>query len=263
MTLTERNHQELARRLHQARLEAREVPPLTKTHPELPLRDAYAIQAEGIQLRIAQGERVVGLKMGLTSEAKRKQMNLDSPVYGVLTHKMQVPAGGVFRLQGTIHPKIEPEMAFRTSSELRGRITREQALEACDSVMAAMEILDSRYIDFKYFSLPDVVADNSSSSMFVLGTTERTPGELDLTKLQMSMEVNGTQVQSALSSAISGDPLLSVVQLCELLDARGESLPAGSIVLAGAATAAHMLQPGDSVRLTVDGLGSVSISVTQ
>ncbi|MDY7228975.1 fumarylacetoacetate hydrolase family protein [Hyalangium sp. s54d21] len=259
--MTQRNHQELAQLLDQARLDARSVPPLTKSQPELPLPDAYAIQAEGIRLRTARGERVVGLKMGLTSEAKRKQMNLDSPVYGVLTDRMQVPADGVFRLQGFIHPKIEPEIAFRTSRELRGRITREEALEACSSAMAAMEILDSRYIDFKYFSLPDVVADNSSSSMFVLSTTERPPRELDLARLPMSMEVNGAQVQSALSSAISGDPILSVVQLCELLDARGESLPAGSIVLAGAATVAHMMQPGDQVRLTVEGLGSVAISV--
>ncbi|WP_317987981.1 2-keto-4-pentenoate hydratase [Hyalangium gracile] len=259
--MTERNHQELARQLDQARLEAREVPPLTRTHADLPLPDAYSIQAEGIRLRLARGERVVGLKMGLTSEAKRKQMNLDSPVYGVLTDRMQVQAGGIFRLQGFIHPKIEPEIAFRTSRELRGRITREEALDACSSAMAAMEILDSRYLDFKYFSLPDVVADNSSSSMFVLGTTERPPRELDLGRLQMSMEVNGTQVQSALSNAISGDPVLSVVQLCELLAQRGESLPAGSIVLAGAATAAHMMKPADQVRLTVDGLGSVEISV--
>jgi 2-oxo-3-hexenedioate decarboxylase len=261
MEMTQRSHQELAQLLDQARLGERAVPPLTKAHPELQLRDAYDIQAEGVRLRTAQGERVVGLKMGLTSEAKRKQMNLDSPVYGVLKDRMRIEAGGVFRLPGSIHPKIEPEIAFRTSRELRGRITREQALEACACAMAAMEILDSRYIDFKYFSLPDVVADNSSSSMFVLGTTERPPRELDLLRLQLSMEVNGAQAQSALSSAISGDPLLSVVQLCELLDARGESLPAGSIVLAGAATAAHMLRPGDQVRLTVEGLGSVSVSV--
>lgn len=257
------NPQELARLLDQARLDAQSIPPLTRTRPELSLPDAYSIQAEGIRLRTARGEKVVGLKMGLTSEAKRKQMNLDSPVYGVLTDRMQVPAGGVFRLQGFIHPKIEPEIAFRTSRELRGRISREEALEGCASVFAAMEILDSRYLDFKYFSLPDVVADNSSSSMFVLGTTERSPRELELGRLEMVMEVNGARVQSALSSAISGDPVLSVVQLCELLDARGEVLPAGSIVLAGAATAAHMLQPGDEVRLTVEGLGSVSVSVTR
>ncbi|PTL84451.1 2-keto-4-pentenoate hydratase [Vitiosangium sp. GDMCC 1.1324] len=259
--MTARMHEELAQLLDQARLEAREIPPLTRQHTDLSLPDAYAIQAEGIRLRTSRGERVVGMKMGFTSEAKRRQMNLDSPVYGVLTDKMQVPSGGTFRLQGSIHPKIEPEIAFRTSRELRGRITREQALEACSSVFAAMEILDSRFVGFKYFSLPDVVADNSSSSHFVPGTTVRPSRELDLPRLQMVMEVNGQRVAEARSDAISGDPLLSVVQLCELLDQRGEALPAGSIVLSGAATAAHMLQPGDKVRLTVEGLGDVSVSV--
>ena len=254
-------HVELARLLDQARLETREVPPLTRQHPDLSLRDAYSIQAEGIRLRTARGERVVGQKMGLTSVAKRKQMNLDSPVYGVLTDRMRVPAGGVFRLPGSLHPKIEPEIAFRTSRELRGTLTREQALEACSSVFAAMEILDSRFIDFKYFSLPDVVADNSSSSHFILSPQERSPRELDLLQLPMVMEVNGERVQAARAEAISGDPVLSVVQLCALLAERGEALPAGSVVLAGAATAAHMMRPGDRIRLSVEGLGEVAVSV--
>jgi 2-oxo-3-hexenedioate decarboxylase len=253
--------EELARSLDEARLGARARPPLTREHPGLTLPQAYALQAEGVRLRTSRGERVVGLKMGLTSEAKRRQMNLDSPVYGVLTDAMRVPAGGTLRLAGTIHPKIEPEVAFRTARELRGRVTREQALEACESVFAALEVLDSRYLDFKYFSLPDVVADNSSSSLFVLGTTERPPRELELARLEMVMEVNGERVQSARSDAISGDPLLSVVQLCELLEERGEALPAGSIVLAGAATAAHVLRPGDHIRLSVEGLGEVEVSV--
>ena len=259
--MTAHMHEELARLLDQARLEAREIPPLTRAHPDLTLRDAYAIQAGGIRLRVSRGERVVGWKMGFTSEAKRRQMNLDSPIYGVLTDRMRVPAGGTLRLQGSIHPKIEPEIAFRTSRELRGRITREQALDACASVFAAMEILDSRYVGFNYFSLPDVVADNASSFLFVPGTTERPPREMDLLRLHMVMEVNGERVQAARSDAISGDPLLSIVQLCELLDQRGASLPAGSIVLAGAATAAHMLRPGDRSRLTVDDLGDVTVSV--
>lgn len=251
---------ELARRLDAARRERREVPPLTHDLPELSLPDAYAVQEEGLRLRQAQGERVVGLKMGLTSEAKRRQMNLDSPVYGVLTDRMHVAAGGVISLAQGIHPKIEPEIAFRTARELRGQVTRDEVLDACESVFAAMEILDSRYRDFKYFSLPDVVADNSSSSLFVLGEVEHPPRALDLTRLEMKMSVNGALVQSARSDAISGDPVLSVVQLCALLAQRGQVLPAGSIVLAGAATAAHMLQPGDRVRLDVVGLGSVEVS---
>ncbi|MCP3165021.1 2-keto-4-pentenoate hydratase [Myxococcus qinghaiensis] len=251
---------ELARRLDDARRERRELPPLTNELPQLTLPEAYAVQEAGLQLRLAAGERVVGLKMGLTSEAKRRQMNLDSPVYGVLTDRMRVAADGVIQLGRGIHPKIEPEIAFRTARELRGTVTREEALDACESVFAAMEILDSRYRDFKYFSLPDVVADNSSSSLFVLGEEERSPRALDLTRLEMKMSVNDALVQSARSDAISGDPVLSVVQLCALLAERGQVLPAGSIVLAGAATAAHMLQPGDRVRLVVEGLGSVAVS---
>ncbi|NMO21132.1 4-oxalocrotonate decarboxylase [Pyxidicoccus fallax] len=254
------DHQELARALDAARLERREVAPLTREVPQLSLPDAYAIQEAGIRLRLSRGERVVGLKMGLTSEAKRRQMNLDSPVYGVLTDRMQVPADGVVRLSEGIHPKIEPEIAFRIGRELKGKVTRDEALDACVSVFAAMEILDSRYRDFKYFSLPDVVADNSSSSLFVLGTAEHPPRAMDLTRLEMKMSVNGEVVQAARSDAISGDPVVSLLQLCELLAERGQVLPAGSIVLAGAATAAHMLKPGDRVQLTVEGLGSVAVS---
>jgi len=254
------DHPELARALDAARLERREVAPLTREVPHLSLADAYAIQEEGLRLRLSRGERVVGLKMGLTSEAKRRQMNLESPVYGVLTDRMQVQAGGVIALAQGIHPKIEPEIAFRTSRELGGKVTRDEVLDACVSVFAAMEILDSRYRDFKYFSLPDVVADNASSSLFVLGTEVHPPRARDLTRLEMKMAVNGEVVQAARSDAISGDPVLSVIQLCELLALRGQVLPAGSIVLAGAATAAHMLRPGDRVHLTVDGLGSVAVS---
>lgn len=254
------DHEGLARALDSARLERREVAPLTREVAHLALTDAYAIQEAGIRLRLSRGERVVGLKMGLTSEAKRRQMNLDSPVYGVLTDRMQVPADGVIQVAQGIHPKIEPEIAFRTSRELRGKVTRDEVLDACASVFAAMEILDSRYKDFKYFSLPDVVADNSSSALFVLGTEEHPPRKLDLARLDMKMSVNGEVVQAARSDAISGDPVVSVIQLCELLAQRGQVLPAGSIVLAGAATAAHMLRPGDKVRLTVEGLGSVSVS---
>ncbi len=254
------DHEGLARALDAARLERREVAPLTREVEHLALTDAYAIQEAGIRLRLARGERVVGLKMGLTSEAKRRQMNLDSPVYGVLTDRMQVAADGVIALGQGIHPKIEPEIAFRTSRELGGKVTRDEVLDACASAFVAMEILDSRYRDFKYFSLPDVVADNSSSSLFVLGTQEHPPRALDLTRLEMKMSVNGEVVQAARSDAISGDPVVSVIQLCELLSQRGQVLPAGSIVLAGAATAAHMLKAGDRVQLTVEGLGAVAVS---
>lgn len=259
MSLSQNQIADLAKHLDQATLEAREVERLTIRHADLSLSDAYSIQEAGIRLRLGRGERQIGLKMGLTSEAKRKQMNLKSPCYGVLTDRMQIEDGAVFSLKNKIHPKIEPEIAFIVARELKGRITLDEALAACSGVCAAMEILDSRFLNFKYFSLPDVVADNSSSSYFVLGRTLVSPRAADWAKLEMVMEVNGQVAQKALSEAISGNPVQSIVQLCELLDERGLALPAGSIVLAGAATQAVQLEPGMEVRLKVQDLGTVTV----
>jgi 2-oxo-3-hexenedioate decarboxylase len=247
----------LSELLHAARLETREIERLTVKVADLSVTDAYEVQADGVRRRLAAGERQVGLKMGLTSEAKRKQMNLDSPVYGVLTDKMLVPAGGKLKLSSGIHPKIEPELAFRIGLELNGPITIEEAAAACSGVAPAMEILDSRYVGFKYFSLPDVIADNSSSFMFVVGTFQPL-ADRKLDQLSMVMRVNGENKQQATSDAISGHPLRSIVQLCALL---GRPVPAGSIVLAGAATVAESLRAGDRVELEVEGLGSVAIDV--
>lgn len=252
---------QLARLLDQARLEAREVARLTEAAPELSLPEAYQVQAAGVALRVERAERIIGYKMGLTSEAKRKQMNLDRPVYGTLTDAMQVAAGGSFSLAGKIHPKIEPEVAFRTRAALRGRISRDEALAACGEVFPAMEILDSRYVGFKYFSLVDVVADNSSSAYFVCAERGEDPRKVDLANLELTMLVDGRAVATALSSAISGDPVLSVVQLVELLDQQGLSLPSGSVVLAGAATVAEQLKADMKVELRVAGLGSVAVSI--
>ena len=249
----------VARRLDDARLEGREVERLTLEFPDLTLEQAYLVMDAGITLRRERGERVVGLKMGLTSEAKRQQMGLGAPIYGVLTEEMRVR--GTLRMAGTLHPKIEPELAFYVAGGLRGRPGRADILAACSGVCAALEILDSRYRDFKYFSLPYVVADNASSSHFVLAEQWTAVKGLSLGEVEMAMRVDGVVRQRATGSAISGDPVLSVVQLCELLDARGRSLPAGSIVMAGAATAAETLRVGQTVSLQVGTLPEVSLVI--
>jgi 2-oxo-3-hexenedioate decarboxylase len=229
----------------------------------LNLGDAYAIQDGGVERRRAAGEQVIGLKMGLTSKAKREQMKLDSPIYGVLTDRMRVH--GEYSLKGSIHPKIEPEVAFVIGQELSGKVTLQQALAACTSIHAAMEILDSRFIGFKYFSLPDVVADNSSSSFFVLGEKAVRPADVtveQLAAIDLDMRVNGQTAQKASSAEISGNPLMSIVQLCEILAQRGKKLPAGSIVLAGAATQAVQLEPGMRVSLAAGVLGEVQVGIS-
>jgi 2-oxo-3-hexenedioate decarboxylase len=249
----------LASQLDEARRGRREIAPLVQSFGPFDMEDAYRIQRAGIGLRVAAGETIVGYKMGLTSKAKREQMNLLMPVYGVLTDVMRIPAGAGFHVARGIHPRVEPEIAFVTSRALRGKVGLDEALEAVASVCAALEILDSRYRGFKYFSLPDVVADNSSSSHFILAPDARAPWDLELDKLQMRMLVDGAVVQQAESSAISGNPLVSLMQLAEMLDAHGQEVPANTLVLTGAATPAQPLAAGQRVTLEVTGLTPVTL----
>jgi 2-oxo-3-hexenedioate decarboxylase len=253
--------QSIAQTLHDARLSSQSLQQFSKELKDFKRPDAYAIQEAGIKLREASGERIIGLKMGLTSEGKRQQMNLDSPLYGVLTDRMQVENGGTFHLSGSIHPKIEPEVAFFIKSELKGEISREEVLNATEYVCAALEILDSRYEGFKYFSMEDVIADNSSSSHFITGPKFYEFKNIDLINLPMKMSVNGKIAMEGNSREISGDPVISVIQLAELLAQRGKSIPPGTLVLAGAATAAIALEPGMVVSLEVESLPSLKVLI--
>jgi len=241
----------LAKELDEALLGRREIAPLGKTHGDFDLEMAYRIQERGIALRLARGEKIVGYKMGLTSAAKRAQMSLGLPIYGVLTDAMRVE--GSLRVGDGVHPKVEPEIAFVTGRQLSGHLSRSEAFAALQGVAPALEILDSRFTGFKYFSLPDVVADDCSSWKFVLGPVQ---DPRDTGGLAMRMSVDGRLAQEADSNAISGHPLESLVQLVELLP---HPLPAGSIVLAGAATVAEALRPGMEIALEVERLGSVSL----
>jgi len=247
---------ELARRLANAERDAAEIEPLTAELPSLEVEQAYAIQAELVRVK---DERIIGYKMGLTSKAKMEQMGVHSPIYGVLTGRMFRPDGAEFPLAGTIHPRIEPEIAFRLGRELKGRPSPEEALAACSNVCAALEIIDSRYKAFK-FKLPDVVADNSSCKAFVLGTWQPVPTIQKLGALAMSLTVGGKAVRNGNSSHILGNPANSLATLVGMLSDRGLRLAKGAVVLAGAATEAVALESGAIVEAEVEELGRASVT---
>lgn len=250
----------LAERLTTARLNAQGIGQLSHDH-QMTRLDAYRIQDLGMQDRYNRDEELVGYKMGLTSKAKREQMNLDSPLYGCLTNAMQIPHHGDFRLSGCIHPKIEPEVAFLMKKDFDRPVGREELLDGIEAVCSCLEILDSRYEQFKYFSMEDVIADNSSSSHFILGPWNKDFHELDLKNLTMEMSVNAQVREQGNSSAISGDPLVSLSQLLELFELTGHKLKAGQIVLAGAATTAVNLGGVMDVSLEVEGLPPVAVHI--
>ncbi len=234
-------------------IQSRKAIPRLTAEEDFSIAVGYEIQEELLKLQAGQ---VVGLKMGMTSKAKMLQMKIDAPIFGVLTKEMLIANRAQYSLSQLIHPRIEPEIAFLTKRELSGNPSGEEALAACESVAAALEVIDSRYEDFS-FTLADVVADNCSAAGFVIGAWH--PISVPVDNLGMVLKVNGSPVQFGSSAALLGDPVLSLVELVKLLAKQGKSLPAGSIVLAGAATAAVPLNIGDHVAVEVEKLGTAEI----
>ena len=225
---------------------------------ELSVEDAYLVQARSIERRISRGEKRVGVKMGFTSKAKMIQMGVSDLIWGRLTDAMAVDDGGAIEMSRYVHPRCEPEIAFLIGKEIAGPISMLEAQDAVAAIAPAIEIIDSRYEGFK-FSWTDVVADNASSSGFVVGAWRTRP--TDIANLGMVMRFDGVPVQVGSSAAILGQPFRALVAAARLLAAAGERLMPGDIVLAGAATPAEALRPGLSVSLEVQNLGSVEFQV--
>jgi 2-oxo-3-hexenedioate decarboxylase len=259
MSKVEAELAELAERLDHAATSATAIPQLSAS-VTISVEDAYEIQCLSIDRRIARGEKIVGLKLGFTSKAKMIQMGVDDMIWGRLTDQMTIEEGASIDLSGYVHPRIEPEVAFLIDKPLRGDVTLDEALAAVESVAPAMELIDSRYEAFK-FNLADVVADNCSSSGYVIGAWQE-PGA-DLTDLRMQLDFDGKTVQAGSSAAILGNPLESLVNAARLADSAGFGLEPGWIVLAGAATAAEAMRPGTHVRAVVEQLGTVELSVNE
>jgi len=216
------------------------------------LPEAYEIQKLSIQQRLDRGEKLVGYKMGFTSRAKMLQMGVDDLIWGRLTDAMQVELGQEIDIAKYVHPRAEPEIAFLLKKPLSGKVSKEEALAAVEAIAPAIEIIDSRYKNFK-FSLEDVVADNSSSSSFVLGEWQSKDSNID--GLAMNLQVDNEVVASGSSNDILDHPINSLVEAARCIGAAGEELKAGQIILAGAATAAVALKPKQTISANVANLG--------
>lgn len=234
--------------------------PIGQLGEALSVDDAYQIQARSIERRIARGERRVGVKMGFTSKAKMVQMGVSDLIWGRLTDAMRVDDGTAIDMARYVHPRCEPEIAFLIGKEIAGPVSMLEAQQAVAAIAPAIEIIDSRYEGFK-FTWTDVVADNASSSGFVVGAWRQRP--TDISNLGMVMRFNGKPVQVGSSAAILGQPFRALVDAARLVGLAGECLRPGDIVLAGAATPAEALRPGLSVSLEIQNLGSVEFQVTK
>jgi 2-oxo-3-hexenedioate decarboxylase len=241
-------------RLRDAERRRRPVPPLTDAQPDLTVAAAYDIQQRLVDARPRAGEQLVGAKLVSTSAAKRQEMGVAKPICGRLTDTMR----GEPELTRLIHPRAEPEIVIIVGRELRAPVSMDELSAATRAVAPAIEIIDSRYEDFR-FRLADVIADNASAARFVLGE-ERSLADLPrLPLIGCVLTVNRVVHATAAGAAAMDDPALAVAWLLEQLAGPGETLAPGSIILSGGLTAAMPLAPGVVVRAEFDVLGAVEV----
>lgn len=235
-------------------------PPFSDEWPELDLDTGYQIQDLNLRKRLERGEQLVGVKLGLTSRAKQQRMGVHFPIVAWLTDAMVLPAGDPVPQSRLIHPRVEPEIVFVMGERLEGPgMTCARAMSAVSSVWGGVEIIDSRYRDFR-FTAGDVAADNASSGAFVTGPVGLEPAQLDLSLEAVLVEVDGEVVDSATGAAVQGHPGEALALAVNDLARRGHALEAGWIVLTGGMTDAVYAPPGASVAMHFTHLGSVFLN---
>ena len=259
MKLDKATIEKLAEHLENCQLQAKDTTKITDDYPEMDWDDAYAIQNVIKARKLARGLKLGGLKAGLTSHAKMKQMGVTTPVFGFMTKDYEIADGGDCKTSELIHPKVEPEIAFMTNKPLRGPGCHIAAvLAATEYVIPGIEVIDSRYRDFK-FDLKSVVADNTSASRFVIGGRSRNIQDLDLRTLGVVLEKNGQVMAMAAGAAVLGHPAAAIAMLANHLGERGQEIPAGTFIMTGGVTEAIPVQAGDSILVRFQDLGSVSM----
>jgi 2-keto-4-pentenoate hydratase len=257
--LAEEQVSNIAQELFNAERQRLTLRPLTERFPEITSDEAYHIQLGLIEMKKARGAKVVGKKIGLTSKAMQKMLNVDQPDYGHIFDNMVLQDAAVFRAGELIQPKIEPEIAFILDRELKGPgVTPMEVLAATRFVAPALEIIDSRIEGWK-IKLCDTIADNASSARVVLGNSPKRVDQFDLKLVGMVLEKNGDIVQTGAGGAVLGHPAVAVAWLANAVGQFGVSLGAGEIIMPGALCAAVDVSAGDLLQATFAGLGTVSV----
>ncbi|MCX2981899.1 2-oxopent-4-enoate hydratase [Halieaceae bacterium IMCC14734] len=233
--------------------------PLTEREPDITIDDAYHISLRMLQRRLADGEVVTGKKIGVTSAPVQEMLGVFQPDFGFLTDAMVFADGADISIADCmIQPRAEGEIAFRLKHDLVGPgITEQDVLDATETIMPCFEIVDSRIRDWN-IKIEDTVADNASCGVYVLGSTEVDPRDVDLPALHMTISRNGEFHSEGLGSAVQGNPLTAVAWLANTLGQFDIPFLAGEVILSGSLAPLIPVVAGDRMSLEIAGIGGCS-----
>ncbi len=240
------------------------IKPLTLRYPDLSLNEAYAIQEQVVQKKIDDGDRLIGYKIGYTSRAMQKALNIDEPDFGVLLNSMVFADGGEIEAAQFCDPKIEAELAFVLKDRLAGEhVTVFDVLNATDYVVPALEIIAARSLRKDPQSgytrkVVDTVADNAGNAGIVMGGRPIRPTDRDLRWCGGLLYVNGVIEETGLAAAVLNHPANGICWVAKRFAPHGVSLEPGQIILSGSFTAPVTVQAGDTIHADYGALGGIS-----
>ena len=232
---------------------------------EMDMTDAYAIQKSWVDRRLADGERVVGYKIGLTSKAMQLAMNIDTPDYGVLTDAMVFKNGSTLSAGEFLDPRIESEFAFVLKSPLYGEfVSIEEVMRATEYIQPALELISARSYrvdpETGYTrNVYDTIADNAANAGIILGGERFSPNDLDLPHAGAILKVNGEVEDTGLGAAVMGHPGYGISWVCRRFARHDIGLEPGQIILSGSFTRPVPVMKGDQVTADYGTLGQVEI----
>jgi 2-keto-4-pentenoate hydratase len=253
------NIERAAAALREARFSRRQIAPVASTFKLGSIDEAYAAAAENTRVRLAEGRRVTGRKIGLTAEAVQRQLGVDQPDFGVLFDDMEILDRGVVPTDQLMQPKIEAEIAFVMGRDLqKGRMPSwGEFVATIDYALPALEIVDSAIADWR-IGILDTVADNASAGLYVLGDQPVSLGAFQLASVEVVLSCNGTAVSKGQGSACLGHPLRAAYWLACEMARRGEGARAGEIIFSGALGPTAAVKSGDAIEADFGGFGRVA-----
>ncbi|WP_404454996.1 2-keto-4-pentenoate hydratase [Virgibacillus necropolis] len=235
------------------------IRPLTERNKDLTIEDAYQIQLEMVEMKLAQGNKIIGKKVGLTSDAMQRMLNVNEPDYGHLMDDMQVQDGDSVSVSTMIAPKVEAEIGFVLDADLEGpNITYLDVMMATKYIVPTLEIIDSRVSDWE-IKLADTIADNGSSAKVVIGNQTSSLNQIDLRTNSMVLSKNGEMIATGAGAAALGHPAEAIAWLANKLYEFDITLKKDELILPGALSGAVAVATGDKIEANFGSLGNVTV----
>jgi len=249
----------LAETLYASLRSGQPVPPLTNEYPNMSIDQAYAVSLHLRDMRLDDGETIIGKKIGVTSEPVMSMLGVNQPDFGFLTNAMWAK-DNVIDTSTMILPRAEAEIAFKLKSDLKGPgVTEDDVLAATEGVAACFEVVDSRIQDWKV-KIQDTVADNASCGTMAISETWVDPQTVDLLGCKAVVSKNGAFLSEGVGAATLGSPLKAVAWLANTLGEKGIPFLAGEIILSGSLVSLEPVVAGDKMHLTIEGMGECEVS---